>query len=211
MKPIDELLATKSFADLSAEERQFVLKTYTKEAYEQDYEVVQKSQAHFKTESASIKAPAAPPLAALQALKAHQPKKKKGVFFLFAHKIPTWSAAAVFLLLFALYQLGTKNTISPIAAAPVVDTVFVEKTITEYIPAEPDTIVEVVYRDRPVIVQEQPCQQDDYSVAEPDSYSDEILNLDGVNYTTLFSTINQGQGVSLKDDSLTQMVGRLVF
>ena len=208
-----DLLENKSFDKLNESERNFVLSKMAEVAYRRQHETVLMAKTILDVETAALMPNPTIPTAALAAMKAKQERKtQSGIFYLFKHKVPTWAAAAAcalfLLLLNNSFLVSPGQGIDSAIASLSPDTVYVEKYITEveqvYVPG--DTVIKVVYR-----TLEKPIEKIQEQHVATVIYSDEMLNAEHINYSSIVSGYNKTKGVSVSDDSLVQLVNASIF
>jgi hypothetical protein len=151
---LQDLLAEKSFEDLSIKEKNFVLSEMTEAEYEMQRMILGKSS-EIMAKEAAVLTPLPPATSVLLALKEKQVAKaapaSSKISAFFNYKVSAWQAVAASLFLFFMVQTIMKgytgNEKSETALLAVNDTVFVEKYITQIREVEKraDTIVKVVY------------------------------------------------------------------
>lgn len=206
---IIELLESKSFAELSANEKGLVLQEMSEAEYTLQHDLIKQAEKSFQDEPALI------PLPSIQANLTEQLQKQKkrpfiGVLFL--HKTPTWAAAAVVLIVLLLkgFSFDIQNAESdPFSNNPkyVTDTIYVEKEIVKrdsiFIPG--DTVVR--YIDHPVSNQENMV----INQTENTSFSPEGINYESIDYGALLSGNKRSKGTPLSKDTLSQLINESVF
>lgn len=209
---LSDLLDQKDFEDLTMIERNFVLSEISEEAYNEQRETIVMAQLIMADDASNLRAN---PSIAIAASTALQQRKKTGVFAIFTHKVPTWAAVAACALLFTLFnysgifgQSVEKNHVADVSS---IDTVYIEKIITEFRDLKP-------FQEKPVSDKVQPHNSENLAQVsvppKPDktpTYSDEMLNAEQINYTALLQNYSSSNGVSLQNDSITRMVNRTVY
>jgi hypothetical protein len=209
---LSDLLANKDFDQLTLAEQELVLSEISRAEYDAQREMIISAQILMANEAELLQPNPAIATAAIAALG----KKKKGkVFALFTHKVPTWVAVAACVLVFFLFNyshvfdqtIQNENT----ALVPTVDTVYVDKVVTEFrdikaISQPSETLRTPPYSAEPII--ETPAQ---IKLNNAPTYSDEMLNLEQVNYAALLQNHSQSPGVSLQNDSISQMINSTIY
>jgi hypothetical protein len=219
---LSELLAQKTFEELTATEREMVLSEMSEQDYSDQHEMIIAAKLMMAKEAATLQAPVVP-IAAGKLM----PQKKGGVFALFSHKIPTWAAVAAGILLFLLFNyssiLNPSAENNTLVVAPQVDTVYVEKLITEFRDLkplqkekgpsrmQPQTTEKVVSANLRTSTPPVVNQNSSANLNENLAYSDEMLNAERINYTAILQNYRSSKGVSLQNDSISQMLNRTVF
>ncbi|MFT5818831.1 MAG: NADH:ubiquinone oxidoreductase subunit K [Crocinitomix sp.] len=209
---LSDLLAQKDFEELTATEQELVLSEISEQEYCEQRKMVATAKNIMATEAATLQAP----MVAVAASNALQ-NKKGGVFAVFAHKVPTWAAVAACAILFTLFGysgfFGQNVENNKMALIPQIDTVFVEKIITEFRDLKP------VHEERRSIKVQSHSTENVVKIDTPAplnnpdkiAYSDEMLNAERINYTALLQNHSSSAGVSLQNDSISQMVNRTVY
>jgi hypothetical protein len=206
---LNELLENKTFAQLTAVERTYVLTQISAQEYDWQREILLSSKIAF--EEAPVLTPL-PPTAALMALREN---KKSSPPFLFVHKIPTWMAIAACLLVFLLAKgSGFMETEKqPALCAEIIDTVYVEKMVRAIVQenntTRKDTLIAVnsTSESHPKIPVKNPSEP---KRTEP-AFTAEMLSIGNINYDAYFSNYSSSSGTSLQNDSITQLVNNTMF
>lgn len=211
-KDLSDLLAAKDFEQLTFAEQELVLTELSMAEYSSQREMIVTAQIVFAEEAELLKPKPAIALAVVSTLRKEQ---KAGIFALFTHKVPAWAAlAACALVLFlfnysAIFEQTVKNNNT--ALIPLVDTVYIEKVITEFRDIkslEPSHSMKTPPSKEEAIVHHTPI---DIKVDKIASYSDEMLSAEQVNYAAILQNYSTSSGVSLRNDSLTRMLGNTIF
>ncbi|NOQ76021.1 MAG: hypothetical protein GQ574_28705 [Crocinitomix sp.] len=211
---LSHLLAQKDFEELTSAEQELVLSEISEQEYEAQREMLVTAQMLMASEAATLKAPVIA-TAASTALR----QKKGGVIAIFAHKVPTWAAVAACAILFTWFNysglFGQTIQNDNLAVAPDVDTVFVEKIITEFRDLKPARVekqsTQTQVQSQAPDNMAQIITPAPTSFIETPAYSDEMLNAELINYTALLQNHSSSAGVSLQNDSISQMVNRAVY
>ncbi|PWH86694.1 hypothetical protein [Brumimicrobium oceani] len=166
---LSELMESKSFSELTIEERNFVLSEISEQEFKEKRQLIVQVKEELKSEANQLKVNEQTHLNALAALRAKNASKsgliteveetvesqeKEGKVGFFAFKIPLWTAIAAVFMIFILTtpvfinsEFETKND----TTLAVADTVYIDKIIRDTIeismPA--DTVVKVVYQSMP--------------------------------------------------------------
>jgi hypothetical protein len=219
---LSDLLAQKNFEELTPAQQEMVLAEMSEQDYSNQREMVIAATLMMANEAAALQAPVIP-IAAGAAMR----QKKGGVFAIFTHKIPTWAAVAAGIILFTLFNysgiIGSSTENNTRAVSPQVDTVFVEKLITEFRDLKPlqkekqPVRVQVLTTENVISANPpppSPLEADQGRASNTNevlAYSDEMLNAERVNYAALLQNHSTSTGVSLQNDSISQMVNRTVY
>ncbi len=201
-----DLIEKKPFDTLTEEEKLFVLSQCSEADYRFQHDLVKAAQSSEKPE---IK-PA--PFILPNAVAALPPKRKTLLVMITSYKVPAWVAVAACFLLFMVMRISFFAPTKPETTSPLVsqktnqDTVIVEKRIvqTEIVH---DTIVEFIYRDNQPIVKKmapKPAQDDNY-------FSTQVLTANGMDYGSFIAEENQGYSVSLTNDTMAQLINRIIY
>ena len=210
---LSDLLEKKSFEALNAEEHHFVLSQMTAEEFEQQQRIIRALKTTL-TEEEEQMSPVFP-VAALHELN-HKTEKKRSPWILFAHKTPTWAAVAAGILLYFLMQQtgigSSQNDNQPIVQET--DTIFVEKFVRSEKPSvlPKDTLMAINTEEPKSNRVSGPDRSRKEEKKSPILFTDEMLNAGSINYTAFLSGSNSNQGgISLQNDSLSQLVNATVF
>lgn len=212
IKNISELLAEKDFDQLTTSERSIVLSEMTVEDYHRQREMIISARGILTNEAAKLQPS---PTIAASALSAMNEKKKGGIIMLFSHKTPTWVAVAACALFFLFLNYSTffdteLNVENPTYLTEI-DTVFIEKIVTEFrdVKEESTAFSPVKKRPNKIFKNVEPPVRD--TTPETTSFTDAMLSAELVNYTALLQNHSSSSGVSLENDSITQQFNRTIF
>lgn len=149
---LTKLIEQKAFKELTEVEKDFVLSSISKEAYNQQYQILSEVKKDLKDEAKTLKANDQIRINALEALRSKQQKKKSKVIPLWLnYKVPIWTAVAALLLVFILTTPLLINTEikdgKPTEQLAMQDTLYIERIIndTVEITKPADTIIKTVY------------------------------------------------------------------
>lgn len=208
---LNDLFAQKSFEELTDSERAFVLNKMTESEYRGKRELIQNTQLLLKQEMTELKPRPEVKAAALQAL--NKKKKRPVVLALFAHKVPTWAAVAACFLVFLLVQnFWTDEPVNnPLATVERVDTVYLEKYITQTTKSPVDTVIKVVYK---TVDGEEKVSAEKTNPPKEEkvfAYSDAMLNAESIDYSAFLFDREEPKGRSVKEDTLTQWINTTIY
>jgi hypothetical protein len=209
---LSDLLATKNFDQLTLSEKEFVLSEISREEYSSQREMIVLAQ-NIMADDAELLQPK--PAIATAAIAAIEKKKQGKIFALFTHKVPTWVAVAACALMFFLFNysnvfdhtIKNENT----ALVPLIDTVYVDKVVTEFrdikaLNKSPETL-----KTPPIALESIVDTPSQTKINNTPAFSDEMLNLEQVNYAALLQNHSKSSGISLQNDSLSQMINSTIF
>lgn len=226
---LTELIEEKSFAELSVEERDFVLSQLSEQEYTEKHQLISDVKKELKSEASELSANDSIRLNALAALRAKQAteipientKKSSGFF---AFKIPLWSAVAAVFLIFILStpvfidSQFKENRSAELMAS--VDTVYIDKIIRDTIeiikPA--DTVVKTIYVTNKVdfskeiankeieIKKEKPSTPNYLNVKSETIHRDLEMRMAIGGYTNTIDFTNPKSGRSLSEDKIGRVV-----
>ena len=196
-----ELMETKDFGELTAEEQAAVLNQMTEAEYSSERKLILSALALVKDEKPLL----VPSPQILSMAREKLSQQKGGGFFLLQHKIPTWAAVAACLLLyFGIRASGLLNETKPtetVVTETIHDTVFTEKIIVEHSPA--DTVIEYVYVDQPDVVFEVVDNSTLYFEEDP-TYEDLYFREDP--YCNIMSCYEPSKGNTVENDTLLALI-----
>lgn len=219
---LTELIEQKSFNELSAAEKSFVLEHISEREYNEQYNLISDIKKELKSEASQLKANDSIRLNALAALRAKQlvVESKPKVSF-FNSKIPLWTAIAAVFMIFILTTyifIDTQfkeNKSSELVAS--IDTVYIDKIIRDTIEImkSADTVVKTVYAPvkevNPITIN---SQSSDYLSSNLDSTERENLIIQRElgntmrigSYTNTIDFKNPSSGKSLSNDPIGRVV-----
>lgn len=198
-----ELLETKNFDELTAEERAAVFNEMNKADYKEQRMMILASLILAKKEKAEM---VPNPKILIDAQKRLSKKKNGGLgLVIFTHKLPTWLAVAACLLLFFGIRHLTDSENSGLESTVVTeiihDTIYSEKIVTEQLPG--DTVIEYVYVYQPEVIYEMVDNSINYDQKES---SFENLYFKEDQYCNIMSCFEPKKGKSVAKDTLLGLI-----
>lgn len=228
-----ELMLSKTFENLTAEEKQLVLSQMTRDEYETQRSLLLSAKSSMQEESKQLQLNSGGKqnvLAALQAKnqakialeKENHQKKEKGGFF--AVQIPLWSAAAavfmVFFLTTPIFMESHFNFKKDTPLMATVDTVYIDKIVRDTIEIDQplDTVVKTIYvnnnemsqreivNEKIQIENEKTRKRIDFNIKSEQIFGDLEMKMANSETTSTFNFSKHKAGRSLSEDKIGKLV-----